>query len=308
MQTFSLKSRYDDLDLAVAFLPAKGEARGTVQLVHGMCEHKERYYALMEFLAGNGFNCIIHDHRGNGTSVKTPDDLGFMYKGGWQAMVEDVKDICRWAQNRWGCGNYTLLGHSMGSMVVRSFIKRYDSMIDKLIVCGSPSYDSGAPLGLFMAKTIGRIKGDHHRPLILNALSFGSYNKRFKKEGYPNAWVCSNEGVLKSYHADPLCQFIYTANGFENLLGLMKDCYSKADWVMKNPNMRILFISGAEDPCRISDKKHSESVNLIRSLGYRNVMSILYGAMRHEILNETDKQMVWDKVLEMATLPPVKTR
>ena len=33
-------------------------------------------------------------------------------------------------------------------------------------------------------------------------------------------------------------------------------------------------------------------------LGYKNVTSALYDGMRHEVLNEVGKEMVWEDVLE----------
>ena len=32
-----------------------------LQLVHGMCEHKERNEPLMQFMAARGYACVIHD-------------------------------------------------------------------------------------------------------------------------------------------------------------------------------------------------------------------------------------------------------
>ena len=130
MKSLKLKASADDLNLAVLVSEPECAPKGVFQIVHGMCEHKERYAAFMEYLSGHGYVCVIHDHRGHGESVKTPDDLGFMYKGGWRAMVEDVKLVADWAKAHYPGLKHVLLGHSMGSMVVRSFTKRHDDMID----------------------------------------------------------------------------------------------------------------------------------------------------------------------------------
>ena len=64
-----LKSKYDDLDISyLEIYPDNPKA--TLQLVHGMCEYKERYIPFMTYLAENGYACIIHDHRGHGKSVR----------------------------------------------------------------------------------------------------------------------------------------------------------------------------------------------------------------------------------------------
>ena len=138
LRKFTLESQSDGLCIAAACI-APEKPIAAVQLVHGMCEHKERYYPLMDFLASKGFACVIHDHRGHGESIKDRDDLGYFYKGGYRAAVEDVRLVTMWAKNEFPGLELFLFGHSMGSLIVRTYTKSYDSLISGLIVCGSPS-------------------------------------------------------------------------------------------------------------------------------------------------------------------------
>lgn len=297
MKSLKLKASADDLSLAVLVSEPEGSPKGVFQIVHGMCEHKERYVPFMEYLSAHGYVCVIHDHRGHGESVKIPDDLGFMYKGGWRAMVEDVRVVSDWAKSQYPSLKHILLGHSMGSMVVRSFTKRYDGMIDTLFVCGCPSDNPAKSAGKFLADCFALFAGGHSRPKILQKLSFGSFNAPFAQEGYPVAWVCSDKQTLEEYHSDPLCMFQFTANGFSNLTALMKDCYSRKGWKVINPELPVHFISGAEDPCLVSEKAIGKAVDLMKQVGYKNTDLKLYEGMRHEILNETGKRQVWDDIL-----------
>lgn len=296
MKEFTLKASSDNLDLAVALFEPEGSPKGFIQFVHGMCEHKERYFATMEWLAGNGYACIIHDNRGHGASVKSPEDLGYMYEGGWSAMVDDAKIVTDWAKTNFPGLRYTLFGHSMGSLIVRSYAKRYDDAIDQLFVCGCPSDNPLKGVGKFLAGSIGVVRGDHYRSDMLQGMTLGSYNKKFEKQ--PNAWVCSDKDCRAKYNDDPLCQFIFTANGFQNLLGLMQDCYSLKGWKMANPGLPVHFISGAEDPCRLSDKALQQAVDKMKKAGYANTDLKTYPGMRHEILNETEKHIVREDLLK----------
>lgn len=298
MKTLKLKASSDGLDLAVMFCGPQEQPKGLVQIVHGMCEHKERYIPFMEYLAANGYVCVIHDHRGHGESVNSPEDLGYMYSGGWRAMVEDIKVVGLWAKETWPGLKHILLGHSMGSMAVRSFVKRYDNLIDELFVCGSPNDNPMKGAGKALADLFVLIAGKHSRPKLLQRLSFGTFNKPFESEGYPCAWVCSNPETLKKYHTDPLCMFRFTANGFSNLTALMKDCYSRKGWEVSNPSMPVHFISGREDPCMIDEKSMGKAVALMKEVGYTDTDVRLYDGMRHEILNETGKEQVWEYILK----------
>jgi len=300
MKEYSLVASSDNLSLSVLVIQNKNtgkEPKGILQIIHGMCEYKERYIPFMEYMAQKGYVCIIHDHRGHGK--KTPiGDLGYMYKGGWRAMVEDVRIVNEWIRSILPGYKCVLFGHSMGSMVARSFVKRYDDHVDELFVCGCPSYNGAAVLAQGMAKVIGMLCGGRHRSKLIDFLAFGSFNKPFRNEGYKSAWVCSDKEVLEKYHKDPLCMFTFTANGFYNLFGLMRDCYSKKGWVKKHTSIPVHFISGGEDPCRISDDKFVQAATLMRTIGYMHFSVHLFPEMRHEILNETNKLKVWNYILE----------
>ena len=297
IRSLNLPASADDLSLSVLFSVPEGTPKGVVQLVHGMCEHKERYIPFIEWLTERGYACVIHDHRGHGASVKDSRDLGYFYDGGWRALVEDIRVVCDWAQQQFPGLDYTLFGHSMGSLAVRSFAKRYDSRLDRLFVCGCPADNPVKGVGKGLAKLYGSLRGWHFRPKLLQRLSFGSFNKPFQDEGWPAAWVCSDPDTLEAYHKDPLCTYRFTANGFYGLLGLMEDCYSPEGWRVDRPQMPVHFISGAEDPCRVSDEALRQAADLMRRVGYESVDVKLYPRMRHEILNETDRLTVWNDIL-----------
>lgn len=59
-----IEASSDGLRLAMLISEPVGEPKGIVQIVHGMCEHKERYIPFMEYLSAHGYVCAIHDHRG----------------------------------------------------------------------------------------------------------------------------------------------------------------------------------------------------------------------------------------------------
>ncbi len=298
IQSFSLDASADGVILAGLMSLPEGEPKAIVQMVHGMCEHKERYVPLMEYLSENGYLCVIHDLRGHGASIKDPEDLGYLYDGGWNALVEDIRGVNEWIRPRYPECKLMLFGHSMGSMAVRSFAKRYDDLIDALVVCGCPVDNPAKGAGKAIAAFFGKTRGWHYRPELLQKMSFGAYNKPFAGEGWPAAWVCSDPDTLKAYHADPLCQYVFTANGFYNLMGLMQDCYARKGWAVKRPDLPILFISGELDPCRGSDKQFRQAVQLLSHVGYRNVKVKVYPGMRHEIHNETDRAQVWRDLLQ----------
>ena len=299
----AILSNSDNLKISILICQPREHPKAVVQIVHGMCEHKERYIPFMEFLASHGFACIIHDHRGHGESVKSSEDLGYFYEGGYLALVEDIHEVTKVAKSEFPGLPVILLGHSMGSMAVRSYAKRHDDEICGLIVCGCPSRNGGAAVAKLAARAYALVAGRHHRPKLIQELAFGAFNRGFKGEESEHAWVCSDPEIVRNYDADPLCNFQFTNDGFINLFSLMQDAYRTKDWKAGNPSLPVLFISGEEDPCLINRKKFLEAVQAMKKVGYENVRHILYPGMRHEILNETGKEKVWKDVLEF--LQPV---
>ena len=76
VENFTISSEHDGLSQSDAIVAPECETKALVQFSHGMAEHKERYLPVMEFLAEHGYACIVNDHRGHGSSVRDPGDLG----------------------------------------------------------------------------------------------------------------------------------------------------------------------------------------------------------------------------------------
>ena len=178
MKKLEINSLFDGLTLSILILKSKGKIKGIVQIAHGMAEHKERYIPFMKFLNDNGYIAVIHDHRGHGKSIKSTSDYGYFYDDTGKAIVEDLHQITLYIKEKFPNLPIYLLGHSMGSMVARKYIKKYDRDISKLIVCGAPSRNDDVGIALKLTKVLLKIKGDKHRSKLLNNLTFGSYNRK----------------------------------------------------------------------------------------------------------------------------------
>jgi alpha-beta hydrolase superfamily lysophospholipase len=294
----SFLSEADDLPISVlAVYPQEKPYRAIVQLVHGMSEHKERYLPFMHYLAEQGYFTIIHDHRGHGKSVKSKADFGYMYGGGAEAILKDIESVNRQVREEIPGIPLVLFGHSMGSLAVRAFAAKHDDCMDMLIVCGSPGKNPARPLGELIAHGEKAVLGARHKSHLLEALSFGSYVMRFKDDKNCTAWICSDKEVAREYETSELCGFTFTDDGYLTLFELMKQAYDVKHWNCGNPKLPILFVSGAEDPCMGGVRSFARAVQNMRHAGYLDVKGKLYPGMRHEILNETEKQKVYRDIV-----------
>ena len=237
-----------------------------------MSEYKERYLPFMEYMAERKYVSVIHDHRGHGKSVRSKEDLGYMYGGGADAMLQDIH-------------------------TVNCLIKDHFPELDMLIVCGSPSYNALRPVGVALAKAEKAVFGPRHSAGLIEMMSFGSYAMRFKKEKNRFSWICSDPQVVKDYSDSEYCGFTFTDDAYLALFDLMKRAYDVKHWKCTKPEMPVLFISGAEDPCMGNVRQFAKAVRAMRQAGYRDVRGKLYPGMRHEILNEKDREKVYHDIL-----------
>ena len=97
-----------------------GPPRAVLQIAHGMVEFIDRYDRFARVLAGEGILVAGNDHLGHGGSVKSKDDWGFFAeKNGNRCVVEDMRSLQYLLRERYPSIPQFILGHSMGSFLVR---------------------------------------------------------------------------------------------------------------------------------------------------------------------------------------------
>ncbi len=272
----------------VVFEPV-GERRGFFQIVHGMTEYIGRYEHFMRALASEGYLVFGHDHLGHGGTVRDESELGYIAKrDGWKRLCEDVGRFAAGVMAVYERGDlpYVLMGHSMGSFVVRLAAEQYVHP-DALIVMGTGGPNPAAGAGLVLISLIKRIRGERHISRLIDSLAFGSYNQRFADatEKAPNPWLTTDPGVRERYAADPLCTFRFTVSAMGDLMRLLKNS-NRAEWYRNlSRDLPVLLVSGKEDPVGSFGKGVSLVYQKLLKSGH-TAERILYEGARHEILND----------------------
>ena len=300
-----LKSVYDGLNLsAVVVEPEQQKPMAVIQIAHGLCGCKERYMPFMEYMADHGVACVACDHRGHGKSVRSRRDLGYM-EGGYKALVEDMKQVTDWTAKHFHDVPIVLLGHSMGSLAARIYAKKYDWELSGMILCGSPGYRRIARPTMWVIGFLCLFNDGRMRPLFLQEFTSSRFNRRFASEGRL-AWICSDPEVRKNMMSNPLTNYPITADMMHNLLGMMVQTYSRKGWNISNPELPIAFLSGEDDATMGGETKLHNAAKMMAGLGYNNVSAAIFSEMRHEILNEKDKEIVWNDILDFLRKIPSK--
>lgn len=291
LKEINFTSDHDGLEISAVIAVPVGNINGIVQIVHGMSEHKERYFDFMDYLADEGFITAIHDNRGHGKSIGTPDDLGFTFKNGGEGFIADIVQFNEMIRKMHPDCPCFMIAHSLGALAARCFLKKYDSEINGLILMGTPSYSRFSGI----VRCINSVVVSGEKSRFRSNKVYEATEKKFGKnfENVPHSWICSNKETVEKFNADPLCNFRYTLNGYECLLYLLKRAYSKYGWEVKNQNLPIRFLSGTDDPVMISEKKFFRSVQTLEKIGYESISHRFFDGMRHEILNEKNNTAVY---------------
>lgn len=275
------------------------EIRAAVQLVHGMCEYCERYEDFIDFFCGNGIMVFCHDHLGHGNSARDAEHLGyFAPKRGWHFLANDVVRLTRLVRENFADKKLFILGHSMGSLVVRTVLAKYGYMYDGAVIMGTVNTKIGTDAGIVLTRTLGKLKGDMYRSKFLDELVFGLNNRRIEDPISEYSWISRDDEIVKKYEKDPLCNFHFTVRAYSDLMFLV-NYVSRSDWAGKiDKDLPVFVCSGDADPVGMYGIAPRNVFNALNNAGLQNLELKVYKGMRHEILNEIDRQNVYDDLLE----------
>lgn len=270
--------------------PEQSELRGIVQLSHGMCEYFSRYTAFAKYLCGLGFIVCGNDHIGHGASVSRDADLGFFsVRDGWKYLVEDVKQLTDLMQHRYPNLPYFILGHSMGSLIVRLYLTEYGDRLSGCILTGTAGPQPAAISAAHLADSIARSRGVTYRSGFLSTITFRGYNRRIKNPHSIFDWISRDRDVVSLYQSDEKCNFIFTATGFRDLYTLVIKANANSTFRRTPNTLPLLFLSGDKDPVGKYGEGVRRVVNLYRGAGLKNIEVIFYKDARHDIFNELDR-------------------
>ncbi len=275
---------------------------GIIEFVHGMGEKKERYVKAMKEFNKYGFICAVADLKGHGENISTPEDYGYFGREGVNGLVEDIRDYTMFLKRQFPNLPLILLGHSMGSLLVRIYAKKYSKEIEALIISGSVSNNPLKVPGKILIKFIKFFKGERYRSPMISNLFTGAYERKFRKEGIVNAWLTRDRRVIDEYNADDTLGFTFTLSGYSDIISMLSMVYAKTGWRSINHTLPVMFMSGAEDPCKVSVKAFKKSVSFLKKCGFKDVYYKLYPDMRHELFNELDNEEVYSDVLKFIEL------
>lgn len=293
---FSLKAK-DGQGVYVYVWDNVEEPIGVVQIFHGMAEHAKRYERFAKFLNDKGFIVYANDHRGHGKTAGSVDDLGYIGKDGFSNIVEDEYLITQTIKEKYPNLPVFILGHSFGSFIAQEYIIRYSNNINGVIISGSAQ--NKGPLismGKILAYIEMKLRGEKHPSKFLDHMSFGSYNNKIEQPNSTFDWLSRDQAEVKKYDDDAYCGTLFTSNFYYQFTKGMTLLYKKNKLTRIRKELPIYIFSGDMDPVGGYGKLVKNLYEMYKGLGINDVTMKLYPGGRHEMLNETNKQDVYNDI------------
>ena len=276
-----------------------GKPRAVVQIAHGIAEHIDRYRPFMEFLADNGFVAAGNDHLGHGKSIRVPEEQGFFAeKDGWWRVVDDMDKLHDIMSNEYPELPYVLFGHSMGSFLTRTYLIKHPDKYDGVILSGTGHQSPALVLGGNAAASVmAKLNGAMGDGAKLDSLAFGTYLNKIENPRTKFDWLSRDTEQVDKYIADPLCGFVGKIGLYRDMMQGIKFITDKKNIAQMNKEKPVYFMSGDGDPVGDYGKGVERAYKAFCDAGLHDVFMRLYPGGRHEMLNETNKEQVYQDIL-----------
>lgn len=283
---------------AMRYIP-EGEVKAILQIAHGMVEFIDRYESFADYLCSKGILVTGNDHLGHGGSVESRDDWGYFGDNGNEILIEDMYSLTKLTKEEYPDKPYFLLGHSMGSFYARQYLTCHGDELTGAIIMGTGMEGlNKIKAGMFLCKLMASVKGWRYRSSFVNNMSFGAYNKKFEPARTKVDWLTKDESIVDWYLNEPRCTFTFTLNGYYQMFKGISSLYDKEKLNRIPKQLPVFFVSGKDDPVGSFGKEVEKSVESLKEAGIENIKLKLYPDDRHEILNETDKEVVYQDIYD----------
>ena len=261
------------------------EPKGVVQLCHGMAEYLQRYDDFAKFLNKNGYIVFGDDHRSYGRTDNNAGICDGEYVGD---TVKDLLFINDHLKKQYPGLPVMFFGHSYGSCLGQRFVQ-FDTGIKCCVLTGV----------LTVPHAVARMGQGIMAPVkaLFPKLKFGISGKKFEDEAIePNSWLTKDVEIRRAYNADPLSGGKSSVKYYYGFMKLMGDAASDKNLKQIRDDLPIGIFCGKDDSVGNFGKYPKTVYDRYVKYG-KNAYLKIYENDRHEILNELDKDVVYNDIL-----------
>ena len=154
-------------------------------------------------------------------------------------------------------------------------------------------------LALKLTALLTKLRGPKHRSKFIQSLAFGADYKNFDMTGEKpeNSWLTKDVDIVNWYYNEPRCTYMFTVNGYRGLFEAVNFSCNPENAKKIPKKLPLFIVSGEQDPVGGLGKGVMDVYNMYQSAGLADLTYKLYENDRHEILNETDREVVYADLL-----------
>jgi len=264
--------------------------KAVVQIVHGVSEHIERYSNFAEFLNHNGYIVVGSDLRGHGKTALEDNSLGWCRDSDpYNNNVSDQIMLTKMLKERYDLPTFAF-GHSYGSFIMQAYLQRSGENLAGVVLSGSAK-QSGFLLqsGIAIAKLQAKICDKNKPAKLIAGMIFKPYERQVRRDCTKNAWLSRDLKECEKYNNDPLCGQIMSIDFYRSMFCGINELYRVANMQRVNKTLPIYLVSGDRDAVGGNGKLITNLYKEYLKVGVNKVTLKLHKGMRHEILNEEDR-------------------
>ena len=262
------QTEINDNTIAVYEWPApQAQPKAHILMVHGLGEHMGRYNHVAFALNQAGYAVTGYDHVGHGLSSGIRGDIHHS-----EQLIEDLQQVIKSIPSQHSSVATVLLGHSMGGLVVQRAVAKHEGLVNAVMM-------SSPALAAFTNPV---------QKLLLATLPKWMPHLRVDN-GLKLSWLARDAQIIRDYKEDRLVHKYISA-------GL-------AAWIIQQGEMAVQQASEWKTPALLVYAGQDKLVNpqgsadFVKNASPEFVQSHCFNVMYHEIFNDPEKHLVFQKMI-----------
>ena len=193
-------------------------ATANLTIMTGMNEYALRYDGVAKWFNEHGVNVWCLDAYGQGRNAASAELQERWPLGAYRNNVEALRVMVKKASGN-GLPTF-LMGHSMGSFMVQSFMERFHNCTSGIILCGSNGGQAALMrFGYRLARTLVHDWNWFETNSTLQDMGVGGFAKAIKDRETDYDWLSYNKENVQAYINDPWCGHDNTGGFWKEFMG-----------------------------------------------------------------------------------------
>ncbi len=294
MQELKIES-FDSTPIHCYLWDEVANPKGIVQIVHGMAEHAARYAPFAEYLNKAGYIVFGDDHRAHG-KTELFESVGHHEGDIYEDTLNDLIFLHHHFKKKYALPS-VVIGHSYGSFLSQGFLQK-GTDVKGVILCGSAYMGTATGIiGLLLVAPLNCFASSY-KPKFVNKLSKLLFDTAYKGEKGDVLWITRDAAEREKFIADPLSGIDMSINFDYSMIRAFTRIYRKEALARLNHNTPVAVFSGTMDPIGGKNAYKAQKLyDMYKKCGVSNCELHLYEGARHELLNETNREEVYEDML-----------